>query len=84
MAELANLFVDTPRKYEPYEIADDISALIRGKSLPPAQNNFKEMWRNAARDAIDDTYRFQKGLNYFDQWWDETIVTDSNPIRNLN
>lgn len=56
-----------PRKYQPYDIADDIAALISGKSLPPAQNNFKEEWRNAAKESVNDTYRFQKGLNYFDQ-----------------
>lgn len=56
-----------PRKYQPYDIADDIAAVINGKPLPPAQNNFKEEWRNAARESENDTYRFQKGLNYFDQ-----------------
>lgn len=56
-----------PRKYQPYDIADDISALIQGKPLPPAGSNFKEEWRNAAKEAENDTYRFQKGLNYFDQ-----------------
>ncbi|EJK49704.1 hypothetical protein THAOC_31388 [Thalassiosira oceanica] len=56
-----------PRKYQPYDIADDIAALIAGKTLPPAGANFKEEWRNAAKEAENDTYRFQKGLNYFDQ-----------------
>lgn len=56
-----------PRKYQPYDIADDILALIQGKPLPPAGSNFKEEWRNAAKEAENDTYRFQKGLNYFDQ-----------------
>jgi len=56
-----------PRKYQPYDIADDIAALINGRPLPPAQNNFKEEWRNAAKESENDTYRFQKGLNYFDQ-----------------
>ena len=56
-----------PRKYQPYDIADDIAAIIAGKPLPPAGSNFKEEWRNAAKEAEVDTYRFQKGLNYFDQ-----------------
>ena len=56
-----------PRKYQPYDIADDIAAVIKGRTLPPAQNNFKEEWRNAAKESEADTYRFQKGLNYFDQ-----------------
>ncbi|KAL7553905.1 hypothetical protein ACHAWF_017244 [Thalassiosira exigua] len=56
-----------PRKYQPYDMADDIAALVAGKPLPPAQANFKEEWRNAAKEAENDTYRFQKGLNYFDQ-----------------
>lgn len=56
-----------PRKYQPYDIADDIAALLQGRQLPPAQANFKEEWRNAAKEAENDTYRFQKGLNYFDQ-----------------
>ena len=55
-----------PRKYQPYDIADDIAALIKGKPLPPAGANWKEEWRNAAKEAENDTYRFQKGLNYFD------------------
>ena len=56
-----------PRKYQPYDIVDDIAAVIAGKPLPPAGSNFKEEWRNAAKEAEVDTYRFQKGLNYFDQ-----------------
>lgn len=56
-----------PRKYQPYDIADDIAGLIRTGRLPPAGSNFKEEWRNAAKEAENDTYRFQKGLNYFDQ-----------------
>eukprot|EP01082_Thalassiosira_pseudonana_P003999 g3490.t1 g3490 contig12:2175084-2176281(+) len=56
-----------PRKYQPYDIADDIAAVVQGRPLPPAQMNFKEEWRTAAKEAEADTYRFQKGLNYFDQ-----------------
>ena len=56
-----------PRKYQPYDIADDIAAVVAGRPLPPAGSNFKEEWRNAAKEAENDTYRFQKGLNYFDQ-----------------
>lgn len=56
-----------PRKYSPYDIKDDIKALIDGKPLPPAGSNFLEQWREAATDAERDTYRFQKGLNVFDQ-----------------
>jgi len=56
-----------PRKYQPYDIAEDIAAVISGQRLPPAQNNFKEEWRTAAKESENDTYRFQKGLNYFDQ-----------------
>lgn len=56
-----------PRKYQPYDIAEDIAALVAGRPLPPAQNNFKEEWRTAAKESEADTYRFQKGLNYFDQ-----------------
>mmetsp|Transcript_15413 Transcript_15413/g.23102 ORF Transcript_15413/g.23102 Transcript_15413/m.23102 type:complete len:365 (-) Transcript_15413:70-1164(-) len=56
-----------PRKYQPYDIADDVAAVVAGKPLPPAGSNFKEEWRNAAKEAEQDTYRFQKGLNYFDQ-----------------
>ena len=56
-----------PRKYQPYDIAEDIAAVISGQKLPPAQNNFKEEWRTAAKESENDTYRFQKGLNYFDQ-----------------
>jgi hypothetical protein len=57
-----------PRRYTPRDISDDIAALIDGgaKALPPAGSNFKERWREAAVDSERDTFRFQKGLNYFD------------------
>mmetsp|Transcript_10827 Transcript_10827/g.16636 ORF Transcript_10827/g.16636 Transcript_10827/m.16636 type:complete len:310 (+) Transcript_10827:159-1088(+) len=56
-----------PRKYMPYDIRDDIEALLAGRPIPPAGANFREEWRMAANDAERDTYRFQKGLNVFDQ-----------------
>eukprot|EP00593_Proboscia_inermis_P003818 CAMPEP_0171322410 /NCGR_PEP_ID=MMETSP0816-20121228/114939_1 /TAXON_ID=420281 /ORGANISM="Proboscia inermis, Strain CCAP1064/1" /LENGTH=273 /DNA_ID=CAMNT_0011820873 /DNA_START=108 /DNA_END=929 /DNA_ORIENTATION=- len=56
-----------PRKYSPYDISDDIEALLKGKPLPPAGANFREEWRNAAYEAEKDLMRFQKGLNVFDQ-----------------
>ena len=56
-----------PRKYQPLNMADDIEALIAGRPLPPARANWQEEWRQAAVDAEHDTYRFEKGLNYFDQ-----------------
>eukprot|EP00814_Leptocylindrus_danicus_P020350 CAMPEP_0116005502 /NCGR_PEP_ID=MMETSP0321-20121206/1202_1 /TAXON_ID=163516 /ORGANISM="Leptocylindrus danicus var. danicus, Strain B650" /LENGTH=325 /DNA_ID=CAMNT_0003473939 /DNA_START=161 /DNA_END=1139 /DNA_ORIENTATION=+ len=56
-----------PRKYSPYDMQDDIKAIIDGKPLPPAGSNYLEEWRAAAEDAKQDTYRFQKGLNVFDQ-----------------
>jgi hypothetical protein len=46
---------------------DDIEAVIAGRSLPPARANWQEEWREAAADAKANTYRFEKGLNYFDQ-----------------
>ena len=56
-----------PRKYAPLNIVDDIQAVIAGKPLPPARANWLEEWRSAATEAERDTYRFEKGLNYFDQ-----------------
>ena len=56
-----------PRKYKPTDIKNDIEAIIAGKPLPPAGANFNEQWRAASVEAERDTYRFQKGLNYFDQ-----------------
>jgi glutathione peroxidase len=56
-----------PRKYTPLNIAEDIEAVISGKPLPPARANYLEEWRQAAADAERDTYRFEKGLNVFDQ-----------------
>jgi hypothetical protein len=46
---------------------DDIVAVISGRMLPPARANWQEEWREAAADAKANTYRFEKGLNYFDQ-----------------
>jgi len=56
-----------PRQYAPFDIADDINALVRGKTLPPAGANWKEEWRSADKEAVDNQFRFQKGLNVFDQ-----------------
>lgn len=56
-----------PRKYMPYDISGDIEAVLNGKPLPPPVANYKEEWRNAAKESETDTYRFQKGLNVFDQ-----------------
>lgn len=56
-----------PRKYEPLDIVEDIDAVMKGKPLPPAGANWREEWRNADKEAEKDTYRFQKGLNVFDQ-----------------
>lgn len=56
-----------PRKYQPFDIAEDINAIMKGSGLPPAGSNWKEEWRNSDKEAERDTYRFQKGLNVFDQ-----------------
>lgn len=56
-----------PRKYNPYDISNDIEALLKGSPLPPPIADYYEEWRGAAYDAERDTYRFQKGLNVFDQ-----------------
>jgi len=56
-----------PRQYQPFDIVDDIDAVIKGKALPPAGANWKEMWRDADKEAVSDQFRFQKGLNVFDE-----------------
>mmetsp|Transcript_36310 Transcript_36310/g.108928 ORF Transcript_36310/g.108928 Transcript_36310/m.108928 type:complete len:376 (-) Transcript_36310:92-1219(-) len=56
-----------PRKYFPYDMKEDVEALVKGKPLPPLTAEWREEWRTADRDAERDTYRFQKGLNVFDQ-----------------
>jgi len=56
-----------PRKYAPSNMEDDVEALLQGKPLPPARANFQEEWRNAVVESQRDTYRFEKGLNWFDQ-----------------
>jgi glutathione peroxidase len=56
-----------PRKYQPFDIAEDIDSVMKGKPLPPAGANWKEEWRNSDKEAEKDVYRFQKGLNVFDQ-----------------
>lgn len=55
-----------PRKYKPLNIENDIKAILAGKPLPPAGANYLEEWRTAAVEAEANTYRFQKGLNYYD------------------
>jgi glutathione peroxidase-family protein len=56
-----------PRKYRALNMMDDIEAVIAGRPLPPAQAGYLEEWRMAAAEAERDTYRFEKGLNVFDQ-----------------
>lgn len=56
-----------PRKYSPLSMEEDIAAVIAGRPLPPPRANWMEEWREAAADARTNTYRFEKGLNYFDQ-----------------
>lgn len=56
-----------PRQYNPLNIRDDIEAVLAGRPLPPAGANWAEEWRIAAKKAEADTYRFEKGLNVFDQ-----------------
>jgi hypothetical protein len=56
-----------PRKYMPLDIRDDIEAVIAGRPVPPAGANWNEEWRAATVEAERDTYRFEKGLNVFDQ-----------------
>jgi len=55
-----------PRKYKATNMKNDIEAILAGRPLPPAGANFLEEWRTAAVAAEADTYRFQKGLNYYD------------------
>jgi len=56
-----------PRRYRPLNLQDDIEAILAGRPLPPAGANYLEEWRQAAAEAERDTYRFEKGLNVFDQ-----------------
>ena len=56
-----------PRKYRPLNMMEDIEAVIANKPLPPAQAGYLEEWRMAIADSERDTYRFEKGLNVFDQ-----------------
>lgn len=56
-----------PRRYRALNIQDDIEALLAGRPLPPAGANYLEEWRVNAAEAERDTYRFEKGLNVFDQ-----------------
>jgi glutathione peroxidase-family protein len=56
-----------PRKYRPLNMMEDIEAVLAGRPLPPAQAGFFEEWRMAIADSERDTYRFEKGLNVFDQ-----------------
>lgn len=56
-----------PRKYQPFDIAEDIDSLMKGRPLQPAGSNWREEWRNSDKESERDVYRFQKGLNVFDQ-----------------
>ena len=56
-----------PRRYRALNIQDDIEAVLAGRQLPPAGANYLEEWRVASAEAERDTYRFEKGLNVFDQ-----------------
>lgn len=56
-----------PRRYAPLNLKEDIEAVLANRFLPPAKANWQEEWRQAAVEAERDTYRFEKGLNVFDQ-----------------
>ena len=56
-----------PRKYDVTNMYSDVDAVVEGRTLPPARAGWSEEWRGAAVDAKTNTYRFEKGLNYFDQ-----------------
>jgi len=56
-----------PRKYNPTAIQQDIEAIIAGRSLPPADAQFREEWIRAAVEAEKSPYRFQKGFNDYDE-----------------
>jgi len=58
-----------PRRYLPSQMTNDIEALtIKQKSaLPLPSVEYREAWRDFVKEAATETYRFQKGLNYYDQ-----------------
>lgn len=56
-----------PRKYQPYDIENDIVSLLKGNPVGPAGANYLETWRDAQREADQSEYAFRKGINYFDQ-----------------
>ncbi|KAL7573618.1 hypothetical protein ACA910_008752 [Epithemia clementina (nom. ined.)] len=64
-----------PRRFPPLDLAEDLQAVLDGKGsgsapsqqMPPPKGNYMEAWRSAVLEAERDTYRFEKGLNVFDQ-----------------
>ena len=56
-----------PRKFDALDMLEDVEALVAGNKLPVSPKGWREQWREAEKDALTDTYRFQKGLNVFDQ-----------------
>ena len=63
-----------PRRYQPLDMEADVQAVVQTQGqtltpnqLPPAKANYLESWRAAVLEAERDTYRFEKGLNVFDQ-----------------
>ena len=61
-----------PKGYEPRLIGKDLKTLLGGndfdfdEGLGPASSDWLEWWRMEIESSKSDTYRFQKGLNYFD------------------
>lgn len=55
-----------PRKYQLYDMEQDIKALLDGQPLPPAGPSYYKAWRDAEAEAERSEYALKKGLNYFD------------------
>lgn len=71
--DLTTLINDGSRRRSSSTSSDDgegggaaaASATTTSVELPPPQSNYYEEWRNAVEESKRDTYRFEKGLNYF-------------------
>ena len=54
-----------PRKYNAYDMEEDIVAVLNGQPLPEESPAFTKAWREAKREVVKGEYSFRYNYNYY-------------------